>query len=239
MTHYADNLETSLVAEHQYTLKAPLELEGTVEEREQWSALERLQSIDGALLSAAQDADDELDDAADAAQTAADAATASPSAESLTAAQDALAKVKDKKDALYARLDDLADALGCDRDEAIDLIDKALRSTPTTTTFTRSTRPTTARAQSRRPRNMPFTSCNTTAAMVMARRRFPSTAFHLIRAIGKTSTSATGASSLAAVCSISLAGARARRSSFATSTRLGIILLSTRARTVPGAPSRT
>ena len=27
MTHYADNLETSLVAERQYTLKAPLELE--------------------------------------------------------------------------------------------------------------------------------------------------------------------------------------------------------------------
>lgn len=81
MTHYADNLETSLVAEHQYTLKAPLELEGTAEEREQWSALERLQSVDGALLSAAQDADDELDDA--------------------------------------------ADALGCDRDEAIDLIGKA------------------------------------------------------------------------------------------------------------------
>ena len=125
MTHYADNLETGLVAEHQYTLKAPLELEGTAEEREQWSALERLQSVDGALLSAAQDADDELDDAADAAQTAADAATASPSAESLTAAQDALAKVQDKKDALYARLDDLADALGCNRDEAIDLIDKA------------------------------------------------------------------------------------------------------------------
>lgn len=88
MTHYADNLETSLVAEHQYTLKAPLELGGTAEEREQWLALERLQSVDGALLSAAQDADDELDDAADAAQTA-------------------------------------ADALGCDRDEAIDLIDKA------------------------------------------------------------------------------------------------------------------
>ena len=125
MTHYADNLETSLVAEHQYTLKAPLELEGTAEEREQWSALERLQSVDGALLSAAQDADDELDDAADAAQAAADAATSAPSAESLAAAQDALAKVQDKKDALYARLDDLADALGCDRDEAIDLIDKA------------------------------------------------------------------------------------------------------------------
>ena len=125
MTHYADNLETSLVAEHQYTLKAPLELESTAEEREQWSALERLQSVDGALLSAAQDADDELDDAADAARAAADAATASPSAESLAAAQDALAKVQDKKDALYASLDDLADALGCDRDEAIGLIDKA------------------------------------------------------------------------------------------------------------------
>ena len=92
MTHYADNLETGLVAEHQYTLKAPLELEGTAEERGQWSALERLQSVDGALLSAAQDADD---------------------------------KVQDKKDVLYARLDDLADALGCNRDEAIDLIDKA------------------------------------------------------------------------------------------------------------------
>lgn len=83
MTHYADNLETSLVAEHQYTLKAPLELKGTVEERGQWAALERLQSVDGALLSAVQDASDELDDA--------------------------------------------ADALGCDRDTVIDLIDKASR----------------------------------------------------------------------------------------------------------------
>ena len=83
MTHYADNLETSLVAEHRYTLKAPLELKGTAEERGQWAALERLQSVDGAVLSAAQDASDELDDA--------------------------------------------ADALGCDRDTVIDLIDKASR----------------------------------------------------------------------------------------------------------------
>lgn len=83
MTHYADNLETSLVAEHQYALKAPLELKGTAEERGQWAALERLQSVDGALLSAVQDASDELDDA--------------------------------------------ADALGCDRDTVIDLIDKASR----------------------------------------------------------------------------------------------------------------
>ena len=125
MTHYADNLETSLVAKHQYTLKAPLELEGSAEEREQWAALERLQSVDGTLLTAAADAEDELDDAADAAQAAADAATASPSAASLSAAQNALAKVQDKKDALYTRLDDIADALDCDRDEAIDLIDDA------------------------------------------------------------------------------------------------------------------
>ena len=125
MTHYADNLETSLVAEHQYTLKAPLELEGTAEEREQWAALDRLQSVDGALLTAAEDAEDELDDAADAAQAAADAVMASPSVEGMQAASDALEKVQDKKDALYARLDDIADVLGCNRDEVIDLIDDA------------------------------------------------------------------------------------------------------------------
>ena len=125
MTHYADNLETSLVAAHQYTLKAPLELEGTAEEREQWAALDRLQSVDGALLTAAEDAQDELDDAADAAQAAADAVKASPSVEGMQAANDALERVQDKKDALYARLNDIADALGCDRDEIIDLIDDA------------------------------------------------------------------------------------------------------------------
>ena len=125
MTHYADNLETSLVAAHQYTLKAPLELEGTAEEREQWAALDRLQSVDGTLLTAAEDAENELDDAADAAQEAANAAMASPSAASMQAASDALEEAQDKKDALYARLDDIADSLGCDRDEAIDLIDDA------------------------------------------------------------------------------------------------------------------
>ena len=125
MTHYADNLETSLVAEHQYTLKVPLELAGSDEEREQWAALERLQSVDGALLSAAEDAEDELGDAADAAQAAADALAASPSAEAMQAASNALEEVEAKKDALSARLDELANALGCDRDEAIDLIDDA------------------------------------------------------------------------------------------------------------------
>lgn len=125
MTHYADNLETSLVAEHQYTLKAPLELEGSAEEREQWAALDRLQSVDGALLSAAEDAEDELDAAADAAQAAADALATSPNAVNMQAASDALEKVEAKKDVLYARLDELAAALGCNRDEAIDLIDDA------------------------------------------------------------------------------------------------------------------
>ena len=127
MTHYADNLETSLVAEHQYTLKAPLELAGSDEERGQWAALERLQSVNGAVLSAAEDAEDELGDAADAAQAAADALAASPSVEAMQAASSALEEVEAKKDVLYARLDELAAALGCDRDEAIDLIDDASR----------------------------------------------------------------------------------------------------------------
>ena len=125
MTHYADNLETSLMAKHHYTLKAPLELESSAEEREQWAALDRLQSVDGALLSAAEDAEDELDAAADAAQAAADALATSPNAVNMQAASDALEEVQAKKDALFARLDNIAGALGCDRDEAIDLIDEA------------------------------------------------------------------------------------------------------------------
>ncbi len=125
MTHYAENLETSLVANHQYTLKAPLELEGTSEERAQWAALERLQSVDGALLTAAQEASDDLESAADAAQAAADTLAASPSAENMQAAADALATAQSEKDAFYESLDDLAEALGCDRDEAVDLIEDA------------------------------------------------------------------------------------------------------------------
>ena len=117
MTHYADNLETSLVAEHQYTLKAPLELEGSAEEREQWAALDRLQSVDGALLSAAEDAEDELNDAVDAAQTAADILAASPSAGNMQAAANALEEVQDKRDALYARLVDDASQIDADNDD--------------------------------------------------------------------------------------------------------------------------
>jgi hypothetical protein len=44
---------------------------------------------------------------------------------------------------------------------------------------------------------------------------------------------------LAVACSTSLAGARGRRSRSTTSMRARIIPLSTWARTVPGAPSRT
>ncbi len=192
------------------TLKAPLELEGTAEEREQWS-----HSTACSRLTARSSPPPRMPMTS---------LTTRPMRRrrqpmlrphlrlpSLTAAQDALAKVRDKKDALYARLDYLADALATTVTRLSALIDKASKSTLTTTISTRSIRPTTAPAQSRRPRNTPFTSCNTTAAMVMARRRFPSTAFNPISAIGKTSTSAMDASSLAAVCSISLAGARAQK----------------------------
>ena len=36
MTHYAENLHNNVIAEHMYTLKAPLELDGTQSDREAW-----------------------------------------------------------------------------------------------------------------------------------------------------------------------------------------------------------
>ena len=125
MQHYADNLENSLVAEHQYTLKAPLELEGSEGEREQWAAVDKLLDVDAALLSDAEDAADALEDAAEAAREAVATAQASPSAESLQEAQDAATAATDAQDVLYEKLDAVADALGMSRDDAIDLIDKA------------------------------------------------------------------------------------------------------------------
>ena len=111
MTHYADNLESSLVARHQYVLKAPLELEGTSDQRAQWAAVERLQAVDGAILSRAQDAVDGLQDAL----------------ASLAAApgMNAVAAVQDPQEKLSTRLDEVADALGCTRDEVVDLLDQA------------------------------------------------------------------------------------------------------------------
>ena len=46
MQHYAEGLSQSLPAEHLYTLKAPLELEGTDAQREGWAAVARLQETD-------------------------------------------------------------------------------------------------------------------------------------------------------------------------------------------------
>ena len=47
MTHYAENLRSNVVAEHEYTLKAPLELEGTDDERAAWSAVDELANVEG------------------------------------------------------------------------------------------------------------------------------------------------------------------------------------------------
>ena len=125
MQHYADNLENSLVAEHQYTLKAPLELEGTDEERAQWAAVDALQDVDAALLAKAEDASDTLEDAANAAKDALATAQGAPTAANLQAAQDAAATTRDAQDALYEKLDAVAGALGMSRDDAVDLIERA------------------------------------------------------------------------------------------------------------------
>ena len=62
---------------------------------------------------------------ADAAQDAYHEAMASPSVETTQAATNALSKAQRKKDAFYASIDDIAGALGCNRDDAIDLMEKA------------------------------------------------------------------------------------------------------------------
>lgn len=46
MDHYASQLRGGVPAEHLYTLKAPLELEGTDDEREAWAAAALLTSVD-------------------------------------------------------------------------------------------------------------------------------------------------------------------------------------------------
>ncbi len=55
MTHYAENLHNNVVAEHMYTLKAPLELDGTQADREAWTAIDELQSVEGDKLTAVKD----------------------------------------------------------------------------------------------------------------------------------------------------------------------------------------
>ncbi len=110
MQHFGDNLKYSLVAEHQYTLKAPLELDGTDEQREAWAAVATLQSIDATKITAMQDAADELEDAADALKN-------EPSLEAMQRAQDA-------QDAFYSKVDAVAAELNMTRDDVIDLAKK-------------------------------------------------------------------------------------------------------------------
>ena len=124
MTHYASNLHNTLVAEHQYTLKAPLELEGTADERAAWAAADKLQQVDAAKLTAVEDAADELSDAADAAKTAAATATASMQAADVATAQAAADRVSTAQDAFYSELDDVAADLGLSRDDMLDLVKK-------------------------------------------------------------------------------------------------------------------
>ena len=139
MTHYAENLHNNVVAEHMYTLKAPLEIEGTQEDRDAWAAVGELQGVKGDKLTAMEDAGDALQDARDALQAAADtlqnaaaALTASPSIESMQAAtnaQDAFTRAQDDfaiaQDSFYEKVDDIAAELGRSRDDVLDMIDKA------------------------------------------------------------------------------------------------------------------
>ena len=139
MTHYAENLHNNVVAEHMYTLKAPLEVEGTQEDRNAWAAVSELQGVKGDKLSAMEDTGDALQDAGDALQAAADALqnaaavlTASPSTEAMRAAtnaQDAFTRAQDDfataQDSFYEKVDDIADELGKSRDDVLDMVDKA------------------------------------------------------------------------------------------------------------------
>lgn len=139
MTHYAENLHNNVVAEHMYTLKAPLEVEGTQEDRDAWAAVSELQGVKGDKLTAMEDTGDALQDAGDALQAAADtlqnaaaALTASPSTEAMRAAtnaQDAFTHAQDDfataQDSFYEKVDDIADELGKSRGDVLDMVDKA------------------------------------------------------------------------------------------------------------------
>ena len=111
MEHYADNLHNNMVAEHQYTLKAPLELSGSQDERDAWKAVDALQDVDQTKVKAVRDAADELQDAADA-------LSAVPSAEAMQSVQDA-------QDTLNANLDNIASDLGKSREDTRALLEDA------------------------------------------------------------------------------------------------------------------
>ncbi len=110
MTHYAENLRSNVVSEHQYSLKAPLELAGSADDREAWADVDQLQRVEGSKLDAAEDA-------ADALEAAADELSANPSLSTMQTVQDA-------QDAFYASIDDIASDLGKTRDDVIDMVEK-------------------------------------------------------------------------------------------------------------------
>ena len=125
MHHYSENLRESVVANHQYTLKAPLELEGTDDERAAWKAVDALSHVKGSELDEAEDAADALQDSLDALQDAASALAASPSASALQTLADAQSDFEVKQDALNRSLDKIAATLGLSRDDVVDMMDDA------------------------------------------------------------------------------------------------------------------
>ena len=122
-----------------YTLKAPLEVEGTQEDRDAWATVSELQGVKGDKLTAAEDAGNALETAGDTLQAAADtlqnaaaALTTSPSTEAMQAAtnaQDAFTRAQDDfataQDSFYEKVDDIAAELGKSRDDVLDMVDKA------------------------------------------------------------------------------------------------------------------
>ncbi len=125
MTHYAENLRSNVAAQHLYSLKAPLELDGTQEQRDSWAAIEKLRGVEADKLTAAEDAADELQARADALQAAADELQASPGLGAVQNAQDTKAAFDDAQEALYDAIDAIAADLATTREGATDLIDDA------------------------------------------------------------------------------------------------------------------
>lgn len=124
MSHYAENLHNTVVAQHQYSLKAPLELEGTSDEREAWKAADALQGVEGARLSALENAADDVQEKADALKVAAETLQVEPTLEAMQKAQDAQNAFAKSQDALNSELDGVAADLGTTRDDVVDMIDK-------------------------------------------------------------------------------------------------------------------
>ena len=124
MSHYAENLHNTVVAQHQYSLKAPLELEGTSDEREAWKAADTLQGVEGVRLSALENAADDAQEKADALKVAAESLQVEPTLEAMQKAQDAQNAFAKSQDALNSELDGVAADLGATRDDVVDMIDK-------------------------------------------------------------------------------------------------------------------